>query len=332
MHKIMVAICDPDEEYSRRLGEYLLQTGRLADVVCLSEITGEELREKKDLWLVNGRLLSQWKEYATGEESVLCLTEDEMDAGCQELSQIYKYQSVDRILQGMYQELSRGSRPIQLRGKARGQLFLLYQPWYQGLQMLAGFALACCLTAKGKVLYVNPRGFHGMKMEDRQPETRDISDVLTAIRLGSGNMEQRLLAAIVSTEGPDYIRPVDSPVQVEGVETEDYMKLTEVIWQYLDYDYVVMELPTEQDGIREMFDAAEQVYCFLQKSYGASLLARQLSREEKLTVCWIPEQLEIWYREHPCEDLLTDVNRVKEWILARGEEAEAHGCADGGAD
>ncbi|MGN0342209.1 MAG: hypothetical protein ACI4DO_05385 [Roseburia sp.] len=331
MHKLAIAICDPDEEYSEKLSQYLMQTGRLTDMACFPRVTEELSEEKRDLWLVHGTLFSQWKRCDFGDQPVLCLTEEEMEDTAAGVSRIYKYQSADLILQAIFQELSKGTYPKQIRGKEKGELILLYQPWYQGIQMLAGFALAQSLTEKGRVLYVNPRGFHGMPLSDNQQEARDISDVLTALSLKSNNMAQRLMAAIVATDGPDYIRPVHLPMQMEGVGTGDFAALVEAIWQYLDYDYVVLELPPEQQGIREMFDLAQKIYSFWLRGYGAKALAAQLKGEGKFQIRWIPEQLENWYRDRPVEELLTDSNRIKEWLLLQGEEDRDLGCVDDGA-
>lgn len=331
MHKLAVAICDPDEEYGKKLSHYLVQTGRLADMVSFSRVSEEIFREKRDLWLVHGSLLPQWQRNASEDESVLCLAEDEMDCALQDVRQIYKYQSADRILQEMYAELSKKSHSIQLRGKEKGKLVLLYQPWYQGIQMLAGFALAQSLMSKGKVLYVNLRGFHGMPLQNEQWKARDITDVLTAIRLESSNMEQRILAAIVSADGLDYLCPVSIPMQIEGTDTEDYIRLIEAIWQYLDYDYVVMEVPPEQEGIRDMFELADRIFCFIQKGYGSKDLVQQLGQIPRIAFRWIPEKLESWYRERPAEELLTDCNRMKEWLMQQGEEEQEIGSADDSA-
>ncbi|MBR1391578.1 MAG: hypothetical protein IJ567_09110 [Lachnospiraceae bacterium] len=331
MRKLAVAVCDPDGVYGEKLCEYLMQTGRLSDIRCYQQITSSMKEEKRDLWMVHADLWTDWQENMSGNQEAVCLTEEVVSLQAEPVKKIYKYQSADLILQQMYESLTKAPLPGQTSGKTRGRLIVLYHPWYQGISLMAGVAVAADLSRLGRVLYINGRGYHGMPISQGERTGKNIADVISAKRLGTKNMEMRLLSAIISTDEVDYIRPAAISAQMEGAQSGDYMGLLETVWEYTDYDYVVLELPTGIENSEEILRAAEKRYCFLQKSYGEKNIIRQLQQlpqDCEVEIRRIPAQLATSYQDHPADELISDCSLIKNWIKRSEQEEGEYEQAD----
>lgn len=185
MRKLAVAVCDPDGAYGEKLCEYLMQTGRLSDIRCYQQVTSSMKEEKRDLWMVHAELWTDWQKNMPDDQEVVCLTEEVVCLQAESVKKIYKYQSAELILQQMYESLTKSPLPRQTSGKTRGRLIVLYHPWYQGISLMAGVALAADLSRLGRVLYINGRGYHGMPTLQGERTGKNIADVISAKRLGT---------------------------------------------------------------------------------------------------------------------------------------------------
>ena len=170
MNQISIAICDADSAYGNKLAEYLLETGNVAKAEVYTDWNSVEADlngEKRDIWLINSGILKEAESLPLKEEMV-CLAEERLGAREAALPHIYKYQSANVILQEMYALLAEHPTEICLRGSRKGHTIGLLSPWYDGLSLLTGLAVAQVLAEKGKVLYINTRGYCGMKLPEME--------------------------------------------------------------------------------------------------------------------------------------------------------------------
>lgn len=326
MNQISIAVCDADPVYGNKLAEYLLETKSVskADVYTDWSSVEENLeKEKKDIWLINSGLLKEAENLPLKEE-IVCLAEERLSAREAALPHIYKYQSANVILQEIYALLAGHPAEICLRGNKRGSTIGLLSPWYDGLSLLSGLALAQVLAERGKVLYVNTRGYCGMQLPEMK-ESHNLSDVLLSLRIGSTNGGASVMSGIITLGEISIMVPVDQAVLLGEVKAQDYHRLLEIIWQELSFDYVILEIQPELADTGKIIEECDKVYAFLKREYGIDKVEEQILSSEtegKIRMIKIPERLQPDELHENYSNPIAAAGYLKEWIAQEidGEE------------
>lgn len=326
MNQISIAVCDADRIYGNKLAEYLMETGSVAKVDVYTDwdsVAADLEHEKKDIWLVNSGLLKEAKTLPLKEEMV-CLAEERVGAREAALPHIYKYQSANVILQEMYALLAGHPAEICLRGSKKGSTIGLLSPWYDGVSLLAGLALAQVLAERGKVLYINTRGYCGMRLPEME-ESHNLSDVLLSLRIGSTNGGASVLSGITSIGALSIMVPVNQSVLLGEIKAQDYHRLLEIIWQELSYDYVILEIQPELADTGRIIEECDNVYTFLRREYGSDVLEEQLMSQEAegaVHIIKIPERLQINALQEHYSNPVAAAGYFKEWVAQEIEREE----------
>ena len=328
MNQISIAICDADSAYGNKLAEYLLETGNVAKAEVYTDWNSVEAdlnREKRDIWLINSGILKEAESLPLKEEMV-CLAEERLGAREAALPHIYKYQSANVILQEMYALLAEHPTEICLRGSRKGHTIGLLSPWYDGLSLLTGLAVAQVLAEKGKGLYINTRGYCGMKLPEME-ESHNLSDVLLSLRLGSTNGGASVMSGITTVGELGIMVPVEQAVLLGEVKAQDYHRLLEIIWQELSFDYVILEIQPELADTGRIIEECDMVYAFLKQEYGMDTVEQQLMSQEvkgKIQIIKIPERLQTGERYENSGSPVVAAGYFKEWIAQEIEREEGN--------
>ncbi|MDE7062245.1 MAG: hypothetical protein K2O73_03250 [Lachnospiraceae bacterium] len=284
MQQLVIAICDQDSDYGRSLTEYWMQKREFSRVAFLEqqEDLVQRLKEERaDIWLISPELLKKLQEAQKEREcaeqeglgqfstQVICLAEETVAEELAPYPCIYKYQSADEILRRIYQNLEGQTAISEGYNYRKGRTIGLCTPWYNGSSLLAGLTLSKYLSRKGNVLYVNTRKYHGFGGAWYVEESRNLSDIIIALRGPETNMGAALKSSILAVEEVACITPVKAPRQLEGMEAEDIVQLLAAIWSELQYDYVVLEVDPELTGIEVLLEQCDDLYGFLPPSFGA---------------------------------------------------------------
>lgn len=312
MQQLAIAICDQDRDYGRSLTEYWMQKREFSRVAFLEEQENllQRLQEERaDIWLISPDCFKNLREEQRDRSGggspeqdgwdrlpaqVMCLAEETVTEDMTPYPCIYKYQSADEILRRIYQNLEGQPSISEGYHYRRGCAIGLCTPWYNGSSLLAGLALSDILSRKGKVLYVNARKYHGLEAAWNGEETRNLSDIIIALREPGSNVGAALNAVILKMGDVSCIAPVKAPRQLEGMEAEDMVQLLSAIWRELQYDYVVLEVDPELAGIEALLEQCDYIYGFLPPAPGAERTAdflREMFHPLRLKLYSIPAAL-----------------------------------------
>lgn len=346
MNRLSVVVCDEDSSYSRKLSEYLREKGKLADVCMCRTDEAEAFYAcgKQDVYLMDAVVWAEMQEKLQGsttlpqesgmqedgeseirKKQVICLASDEVAASVAECPRIYKYQSADVILQEMYKVIAGRAEACSVRGRKRGKTIGLLSPWYDGMSLLAGLAMADSLTDKGSVLYINSRGYHGMPFVEEAGTKTDISDIVLALRMQSGNAATKIMSGMVSCGDFSCMVPVYRAGQIADIAADDYEKLLEIIWKDMEYDYVVVELQPELAELPKILELCDVVYSFLKKEYGSETVEEQIlgmQSETVIRVQYFPKAMVSYCDENIYGELLAQAGCMREWMEQLLEEGE----------
>lgn len=334
MNRLSVAVCDEDSVYSRKLSEYLKDKGSLSKV-CFFEAgrIAELFAGESDICLIDSaiwsvmkeKLLQKVQEEPVCRKLIICLAADEVAENVAECPRIYKYQSADIILQEIYQVIAKRTETGSVRGRKKGKTIGLISPWYDGMSLLAGIAMAGSLSGRGNVLYINSRGYHGMIFSAETKEQTDISDVLLALRIESGNAAAKIMSGTISYGKFSCMIPVHRAGQIADITGEDYARLLNTIWKSLEYDYVVIELQPELADFRRILEFCDAAYSFLKREYGRERLEGQLGKLQMQGFVQIeefPKEIASYCNENTSIDPLVQAGCMQEWMEALLSERE----------
>lgn len=346
MNRLSVVVCDEDSSYSNKLSEYLREKGKLTDVcVCKADeaesfyaagnqdiylidaavwaAIQEKLRDSKKLLQESGE--RENRESGVRRKQIICLASDEVAESVADCPRIYKYQSADIILQEMYKVIVGRVEACSVRGRKRGKTIGLISPWYDGTSLLAGLAMSGSLAKKGSVLYINSRGYHGMPFVKETGTITDLSDVLLALRMQSGNAAAKIMSGTVSCGDFSCMVSVRRAGQIADIAADDYEKLIEIIWKNMEYDYVVMELQPELAELPKILELCDVVYSFLKKEYGSERIEEQIRGMQSnaaIKVQQFPKALTACCDENTYGEPLAQAGCMREWMEQLLEEGE----------
>lgn len=347
MQQLVVAVCDRDSVYGRKLSEYWMQKQELSEVRYIGQ--EEELdscleKEEADVCLVSPELLQALSkegirnptcnaESIHGVEAagpiVICLAEETVTEELAAYPCICKYQSADEILRQVYHHLAGRPMARKQQNYRKSCTIGLCTPWYHGNALLAGIAMGRCLSRRGRVLYINSRGYPGWYGEGQADEVQNLSDIILSLRKAPGDTGALVRSGILTLGEIDYVVPVQTARQLEGMECADLVRLLEVVWKELQYDYVVLELDPSLAGMESVLEQCDRLYGFLPPSYGEEQLQQRFSEEMeewKPVLYRIPQQLYMecsrMYEIQP--DMAAE--EMLGWIqTCMGEEDNGHG-------
>lgn len=321
MNQLSVIICDRDNSYAKNLAEYLMEKGNQSEVIAYEMQPEEVLSKSCDLYLLDAEWVAAELESLNNakKSQVICLAGDTIAESLEVFPRVYKYQSADKIIQELYDFLSKTEARGNIRMRERGCVIGLMSPWYDGVSLLCGIALAKSLKEKGSVLYMNSRGYHGFPLSEEGDERSDLSDVLLALRMQADNPGAKIMSGIVAAGDFSYMVPVRQAGQIADVTVQDYQNLFTCIWKELEYDYLVLELQPEMADVAELVKQCDEVYCFYKTEYAQEILFEQMNRDsmkDRIQRIKIPDSISVFCREAVQTDPLTQAEGMKDWMIS----------------
>lgn len=281
MRKILVAVCDMEQAYGEKLGEWLslekeeelescyfsspdcfreFQKTHKADVVLLGKGFQEEFSEM-------GRKVQKKAGQSPVEEVLeeektlwLCLQDSREGYSETSLPVVEKYQPASGILREIfyyYQEYrTRDSLETQKRGEVTG----IYSPSHSTWQTPFALTLSCILSREEHVLYVNLKecaGFGGWFQERYQ---RDLMDVMYLCLTNEGNTFDCIRSAVYSLEGFDYIPPMEDGACLSEISKLDYLRFARLLAEKSGYDRVILDFGMMVPGFFEILEECSSIY------------------------------------------------------------------------
>lgn len=356
MRKILVAVCDTEQAYGEKLGEWLslekgeelqscyfsspesfleFQKTQKADVVLLGDGFPEELSKsgpqkalKEERQKVSGEVLES-------EKTMWLSLRDSKDAySGTSLPVIEKYQSASGILRDIfyyYQE----SRERESPGTTgRGEMTGIYSPGHSIWQTPFALTLACLLGREEQVLYVNLKecaGFGGWLGEKYE---RDLMDVIYLCLTNEENTFDCIRSAVYTVEGVDYIPPMEDGACLSEISKLDYLRFLKLLEEKGGYDRVILDFGMMVPGFFEILNECSNVYIPVkpdeQQEYALRHFQEMLKRqnrgdlEGKISYLTLP---------HMTAGLCRREEKIQHWIWGElGDYTRKLMGVQGGAD
>ncbi len=261
-HKIL-ALCDPEKDYAQHMADFL--------------------RRKKDaVWEI--RVFSEKRELLefAGEESMEILLIAETVYGdfvqglkvklpiilsetgvikAQGLVHIDKYQPAEKVRQEMLYHYMEHSEEgyIRMSGVGKGKLIGMYSPVRRCLQTTFALTFSQLLAEKHRTLYLSFEYYSGLE-EWKECKRQDLSTLLYH-RQTKGQLQGMHLQTLVRKEGNlDCVVPMVNGENLLYVTSEEWKKLLDNLIHCGEYEYVVLDLSENLQGLFEILRACDHIY------------------------------------------------------------------------
>ena len=282
MRSGIVAVWDPDREYTEKLSEYLRRQGGLGSAV-VPFADRSKLRRAVEQGQVAVTILGgvepgdDWQPKIT----TVCLTENRRieaeTAGSTVVTErigdryFYKYQPARRILpilsesqQQIAEPLSRDSPelsfvPLSQSVGQPARILGIYSPLGGCLKTSLGLVMGCLLAEDRRCLFVNLEAHAGFRTLFGRQYPVDLSDLFARIRQG-GNLMEVLSEALQPFGKLQYIPPVIWPVDVREAEFAELKELLRRLALCGRFDEIILDVGQDLACPEKVLQLCDLVY------------------------------------------------------------------------
>ncbi len=268
----VLAVCDPDPDYTQNLMEYISQkagmpfkTIAFTNVETLLKYTQSE---QIDVLMISNSAMNERVE-ACAIEKVILLSSGEIFSKYKGYPSIYKYQSTEKIIREVldyYAEIYHEEETIPAASGHAG-LIGVYAP--QGLESgtLLALALSKMYAHENTVLYISMEEFSTLHELMEKTYASDLSDLMYYYRQNPAGLNVRLQGVIEHYQGFDYIPPPAFSGDLREVRAQEWLGLIQAIDSFGIYDYIILQISPMVENPFEMLEFCRKVYVPFREGY-----------------------------------------------------------------
>lgn len=333
MRKIMIAVCDTDQAYAERLGEWisLESEEKLCGVSYSSlECYKEGLHSQNpDIVLLGERFLeypqiqeelSKRNKKEEGEMELgplwMYLSEEGQVPPCaQALPAVEKYQPASAILRKIFYHYQNWGEKREQEPVAEREIIGIYSPGHSIWQTPFALTFAQALGQKEKVLYVNLKecaGFSGWFQEEYE---KDLLDVMYLCLTNEVNVSECVNSALYTMEGIHYIPPAEDGGCLGEISSQDYLNFVRLLAGKSGYDVILLDFGMMIPGFYRILEECSRIYITTEPGeyQEAPLLQFQqmTARQENMKL-----EKKLVYLSLPAmhQEVCTGTARLQQWL------------------
>lgn len=259
-----LAICDLDEEYGKRLMEYISNKQGMPFKVVVFTDKGELLRYVKEhyveILLIADKAMEEDMDLQNVGKVIL-LSPGEILAKHIDYDSIFKYQSGDNIVREVleyYVEMHKGSVvPISKGGV---EIIGVYSPVGRTGKTTFALTLGQVLASDNSVIYINMEEFSAFEKIFGQSYGGDLSDLMYYFKQNPEVLPIKLQAIVGNVHGLDYVPPLKFCEDLRNLETKEWISLIKKIATTGTYDKIILDLSNMVRNIFGMLDICDVIY------------------------------------------------------------------------
>lgn len=282
MEQKIFVLCDPEEEYARHMSAFLRKEKELPWQVVVYTEVDELIRFGKGhpvqlLLIAESAFREDIRGFPT--ELLVILNESGLLRHA-DLKNIDKYQPAENVLKELLAYYADQESVFLPRLQQAGQTRLIgmYSPVRRCLQTTFALVYARLLAEEQHVLYLNFEHYTGV--EELMPrQDRDLCALLYYLQTNRANFLLRMRTFLRRDGNLDYMAPVFSGQNLLYVTVQEWKQLLNWILDSGNYDYVVMDLSDNMQGLYEILRLCSRVYTIVKED---AVARRKISQYEQL--------------------------------------------------
>ena len=318
MNEKNLVVCDKEFRYADGLGENISVHGEFAlkVFICTNMESVRKLKQKREIhiFIVDESFPHEERAEASAEETFV-LTEDT----CQDLgkdeTEVYKFQSADRILAIVFETYCErgGGGILKTIKKQKQKLIGVYSPIHRVGKTSLALALGKELSKTEKTLYLNLEEHADVGARFVKAEGRTLGDLLYYIRQGKEHAALRVSTMLMQIGDLDYIPPFLFSADLKEVTLEEWKNLLQMILEKTAYETVVLDLGESVQGLLEILGFCDTVYMPVLEDEISRYKVKKFEEElevmgfnevrKKIQIFTAPEDMEIYARKQFKEEM-----------------------------
>ncbi len=335
MNKKVLAICDSEEAYVRKLAEYLQEKRSLPFSVCTftsAEQLQAYLEEKKpDLLLVSQDMLDE-RVLRASPGRVLVLSDGSDRPELEAYPHIYKYQAASALLGEVMEAYGDEKTPVREDSifKKNCRVIGVISPSDPVPRMLAALAAGQILAEEKPALYVCLEAFTGLEDYLEGSADRTVSDLLYFYRQGGNRLVYKMTGMLRNAGLLEVLSPPDSPYDLQEISGREWSSLFAEILRTSMYETMIIDIGNGAGDLPEILHFCTQI---LLVSCGNGFCAARAEQMEQFLLEADPEmrkklqKLALPARESADEAPLRDLSkgsfgrRIRQLLTERNPDA-----------
>ena len=266
LRRTILAICDAEEAYAEKLGEYFKEKQGIPFEILTFTDSGIfwSFLEQKDIGVaLLGEGAADRKRLETFKGCAVVLTDGSVSSELLRYPSVCKYQSCDQIFEAVLKIYAghsgeRPEKPVRLL-KKETRLLAVYSPVRRcgktGFAITAGQVLA----EQRPVLYLNLEPVSGYGNPADFEDQADLSDLIYLFRQNRSNFLYQLGAAAKKIRKLDYIPP-GIGWDLAEMKTEEWIDMIKEIFQYSTYEVIILDVDESVKNLPKLLNFCEKIY------------------------------------------------------------------------
>lgn len=267
MNKKTLVIYDEDSLYAGRLQQFLckkegnyFQVLSFTDKEDLYRVYQIQGSVKPEILLVAENCF-ETRLSVLGAKHIFILNE----TGLRKYSEyvnLNKYQSAETLFQQILLEYAEREKEVVPRfyGKKKAKIIGVYTPISRCFQTGFSLALSQMLGRKGRVLYINFEQYSGFSRLFQKGYIKDLSDLIYFFTCSRDKFLYWLEGVVEHFGGIEYVPPVFTGASLTEVSKNVWSDMLELISSDAGYDYIVLDLNDNMQGIYDVLDLCQRIY------------------------------------------------------------------------
>lgn len=270
----ILALCDTEEEYAQYMTEYLRSHKEIPwEIHTYTEIPGLvefAEREPVELLVVAENAYTQEVRKLKAARTIL-LNESGL-CRWNAVRNVNKYQQAENVYReivDVYMEVAGVQLPRLMAGMDV-RFIGMYSPVRRCLQTSFALTLGQMLAEKHRTLYLNFEHYAGITELLPDLQTRDLADLVFFLTSDQDRFMLRMQTMLRKKGELDYIPPVKAGQNLLTITPGEWQNLMERIAQLGDYEYVILDLSENIQGLFDMLRLCSRVFTLTKEDAAAS--------------------------------------------------------------
>lgn len=282
MKKKILALCDKEAEYVQHMTDYLKTKQEIPfEIYAYTEPEKlVEFGQKQDIEMLVVAETAYTYEVSRMETGQTLILNESGNIACREVPQVDKYQQAEaiyRFIMSRYLERMPEEQKALLPVE-RAKLIGMYSPVRRCLQTSFALTLGQCMARRHKTLYISFEHYTGWNGMLKKEGGRDLSDLLFYLDEEGEKFRYRLRLTEEKLGMLCYIPPVYAGQNLLYITAAQWKRLLDKILSQGGYDYVILDLSENLQGIFELLRMCDRIYTIVEEDEPARSKVEQYER------------------------------------------------------
>lgn len=262
--KSTIAICDRERGYAEHLMEYLknhLSLNYDMEMYTSADRLIEYCDPEATALLIISEGDYDERIAEAGFTEIMVLNESGRYLGEKPVN-YSKYQSMSTITAAIRQMCAKAESEITGSVRHTGPMHIMgvYTPISRCLQTTFSLTMGQLLARKGRVLYLNFENYSGLDQLLGRTFHGSAADLLFFNEVAREKLAGQLQGMVEDVGGMDFIPPMKSFIELRAIQGDQWLELFRTIEQVTDYEYLILDLSEQTEGLFQILRQCEQVF------------------------------------------------------------------------